>query len=295
MTDRQTDRQANKLSRFLMKNHYVLRNSEKICLSDLERVNLNAWITPNSDVQNIGDYLSIEVVKYVCAQHGIDFNKTVSEPKHLYAIGSVLLGYQDATIWGAGFGFDSMKVWLRKVDGFIHRHRHHLDVRAVRGPETRRILTEMGYECPPIYGNPAILTPKIYEGKSEPPSRYIVIPHYSKIEKYQTFDNAICTFSRDWKRIVDRIVNTELVISSSLHGIILAEAYGIPAVMLNDTPSDDITKHKDWYYATGRTSFQIADSVGDALKMQNTLLPAAKVKEMQERLLNTFPYDLWND
>ena len=295
MTDRQTDKRASKINRFFMKNRYVLRNCDRICLSDPEKVNLNAWVTPNNSVNNIGDYLSVEVVKYICTTQGINFDKKVNGPKHLYAIGSILLGYQDATIWGSGFGTDSIKRWLRKMDGYIHRCRHHLDIRAVRGPCTRKILKEMGYECPHIFGDPAVFTPLFYKGKAEAPSRYVIIPHYSKIESYRGRDNVICTFSSDWKRIIDKIINTELVISSSLHGIILAESYGIPAVMLMDTPSPDITKYKDWYYATGRGRFTCAESVSEGLKAQVRPLPLTIIKEMQEQLLSVFPFDLWNE
>lgn len=53
--------------------------------------------------QNIGAWLSLVIVENLVAQHGIDIYKEVSQTKHLYAIGSLLLGWQDATIWGSGF------------------------------------------------------------------------------------------------------------------------------------------------------------------------------------------------
>lgn len=55
----------------------------------------------------------------------------------------------------------------------------------------------MGYECPEIYGDPAVLTPQIYEGTVKHRSRYIVIPHYSKMNKYSKTENIVCTFSRN--------------------------------------------------------------------------------------------------
>lgn len=241
-------------------------------------------------------YLSVVVVEYMCEHYGINRNKRVGWTKHLYAIGSILLGYQDATIWGSGFGYNVSDNIFRKFDAFIHRNYHQLDIRAVRGPETRRILLQMGLECPEVYGDPAVLMPLIY--KKECPikkERYVVVPHYSKLQHYKGEEHVVGTFVTDYRKFIDRIVNAELVISASLHGIILAEAYGIPAIMLNDTPSEDITKYKDWYFSTGRKKFPIADCVDDALHMKVQTLPLSVIQGMQERLIASFPFDLWKE
>lgn len=49
-----SDRKANKWNRFLMKNQVCLRNSEYIVLSEPNKVNLNAWIVPHGDNNNVG-------------------------------------------------------------------------------------------------------------------------------------------------------------------------------------------------------------------------------------------------
>lgn len=184
---------------------------------------------------------------------------------------------------------------LRKVNSFVHRHYHQLDIRAVRGPETRRILIQMGYKCPQIYGNPAVLMPLIYKKDAIIQKEYIIIPHYSKLRNYKGVNNVVGTFTTDYRKFIDEITSARLVISASLHGIILAEAYGIPAIMLRDTPSDDITKYKDWYYSTGRTEFLIADSVEEAINIEIQPLSLDVIREMQERLIASFPADLWED
>ncbi len=55
-------------------------------------------------------------------------------------------------------------------------------MRAVRGPLTRQFLMDMGIDCPKIYGDPALLLPKLFPEfkKSENPTKeYIIIPHHS--------------------------------------------------------------------------------------------------------------------
>lgn len=92
----------------LYKNKLVKRDVESgYMFAEKNKVNLNAWINPEKisggGVQNVGDWLSLVIVENVATQYGIDIYKEVSQTKHLYAIGSILLGWQDATIWGSGF------------------------------------------------------------------------------------------------------------------------------------------------------------------------------------------------
>lgn len=259
------------------------------------RVNLNAWIVPNATHNNIGDYLSLIVLENVCSLKGIDFLQKVRSTKHLYAIGSILPGYQDATVWGSGFGYDKPVRWYSPFYNFLHRHYHRLDIRAVRGPESRRILMQMGIPCPEVYGDPAVLMPLFYQPANiRKKVDYIVIPHYSKLSNYKGESNILGTFTRDHLKFIDSLLEAKLVISSSLHGLILAEAYGIPAVMLCDTPSTDITKYKDWYYSTGRNSFPVANSVAEALALGGTPLDYRIIEQMQSALLDVFPIDLWD-
>lgn len=290
-----TDKHNTTLNRLLQGNRAVLRNEPTIVLAEKNRVNLNAWITLESTHDNIGDFLSLVVVEHCCAQHKVGLSLPVKQTKHLYAIGSILPGYQDAVVWGSGFGYDKPQKWYSPIYNWLHRNAHKLDVRAVRGPETRRILTSMGIDCPDVYGDPAVLMPLFYQGSTERNQReYIVIPHYSKLSNYKGQPNILGTFTQDHLGFIDKMLEAKLVISASLHGIILAEAYGIPAVMLRDTPSQDITKYKDWYYSTGRTTFPIASSIEEALSMGGTPLEYGVIKQMQEVLLKTFPIDLWD-
>ena len=63
------------------------------------------------------------------------------------------------------------------------------------------------------------------------------------------------------------ILDSELVISTSLHGLVLADAYGIPARMLRITENEPLFKYQDYYEGTGRSTFAFATSVEEALAM----------------------------
>ncbi len=243
-------------------------------------VNLH-WSATLEGNQNIGDYLSFFVVEHVKTMYGIA-NDQVNRTRHLYAIGSILdFGFQDATVWGSGL--------IREKHDYNWRKFRKLDIRSVRGPETRRVLLKNGYNCPEAYGDPAILTSLIYNPQNiEKTYEYKVIQHYSLPSASQNALSPIV--SGDWTKFVDKLLEAKLIISSSLHGIILAESYGIPAVMLK--PGDlDLFKYRDYYYSTGRYNFPIADSVEEALELQAAPLP--DISAMQKNILSYFPKDLW--
>lgn len=281
----------NRLQTMLRKNTVVLRDvDDRVVTAEKNKVNLNGWFLPGRDVQNIGDWLSKIVVDHVAARCGIDPEKKVSRTKHLYAIGSILLGFQDATIWGSGFLNDSTHSRSFAPYAFLHRHWHTTDVRAVRGPETRRILLKMGIECPEVYGDPAILMPLFYTPRQLPHIPYALIPHFVDVKKYAGDPCMLHTFNGDYRLFIDRVCSAGIVYSASLHGIILAESYGIPAILLN-AKGECPFKYRDYYHSTGRFEIPVARSLEEAMTM--TPLPVPDLTKMQEALLRAFPVDLW--
>lgn len=261
-------------------------------------VNLHYWKSNvyNKNVQfNLGDELSLIVVKYMLDIKGMDINQRTWTTKHLYAIGSIiLLGYQNATVWGSGIlHVDS------GMDRWLHRYpMRKLDIRAVRGPYTRDRLIKLGYKCPAIYGDPAILMPLIYHPMVTKKYKYALIPHYTKYEQYNVkYGNqkdliVISMITNDYKSVLDMICSAEIVISGSLHGIILSESYGVPTVFLRESDVKDDFKYADYYASTNRFEYRFARTVEEALMMQAEMLPT-NIEEMQKGLMDVFPYDIW--
>lgn len=277
----------------IMKNRFVKRDKYGFTPADKNKVNINAWVELNRDSQNIGDWLSIIVVNEMAKFYNIDVDKTVSKTKHLYAVGSQLLGYQDATVWGGGFLNDPRKARTFGVYSFLHKHYHRTDVRAVRGPISKSIFDSIGIPCPEVYGDPAILMPRFYKPKVSDVKSYTIVPHYNEWKKYQSEENMLFTFTNDYKKFIDTLCSSEKVISSSLHGIILAESYGIPAVMIQNETNSNILKYRDYYQSTGRNEFKIAKTIEEALDFNQPLPDKNRFKEMQDKLIEAFPVDLW--
>ena len=97
--------------------------------------NLNFCNYPET---NIGDMLSPVIVDWMLKRKHVG---GICNGKHLYAVGSILgLGYADAVIWGSGILSENDYINL----SYGNKLNRKLDVRAVRGPWTRKLLIKMG-------------------------------------------------------------------------------------------------------------------------------------------------------
>lgn len=141
---------------------------------------------------------------------------------------------KNTEIWGAGI-IDEVKSLRIKP----------LRVYAVRGPLTRKKLLEQGVKCPEVYGDPALLISRYYKPNIKKKYSIGFIPHRSNLETIQDFtvdgtplsrrnDILVIDLSKydKWTDIVDQICSCENILSASLHGLIMAEAYKIPNVWI---------------------------------------------------------------
>ncbi|WP_347331861.1 polysaccharide pyruvyl transferase family protein [Marinimicrobium locisalis] len=130
-----------------------------------------------------------------------------------------------------------------------------LDVRAVRGPLTKRRLELNGVPCPSVFGDPAWLLPRLYRPETSlAPARIGLVLHFSdraRVQgRYTMPEGVLCIDIQDpVERVIDQICCCDLIVSSSLHGIIVAHAYGKPAVWseLRPLPSGDRSKFLDYF------------------------------------------------
>lgn len=207
--------------------------------------------------------------------------------KKLLAIGSLLFFANDGDVlWGTGTNG-------KKPDKKDYKFTH-LDVRAIRGPLTRAFLMNtFQIDCPEIYGDPGLLFPFLFpefKKKENPAYDYIIIPHYSEEDQFlkDEWKNVVYT-TEPWDQVVEKILDSRFVISSSLHGIIIAEAYGIPARLLKISHEEPMFKYQDYYLGTNRPRFQYATTVDEALEMGGE--PPFECD--LQKLYDAFPFDYW--
>lgn len=247
---------------------------------------------------NLGDELGKVVIDWMLEKRAdLSRDMWVKKKKFLLTIGSGVFyyGYQDVTFWGTGVLCDiHNQPWYRK---FLNsKYYRKLDFRAVRGPLTRDVVQKLGHKCPEIYGDPGILMPLIYKPDVTKEHDYAIIPQYvteEEIREQHPDDFIISMNTNDYKKVISDIISCKKVVSSSLHGVILAEAYGVPAVWYRGLMEEIDFKYLDYYASTGRYNIQPATSVEEALATEP--LPLPDLTKLYKGLLNSFPYDLWTD
>jgi len=255
------------------------------------------WSPPQKTYLNFGDEIAPMLVRRLLERSGKG-DIAVVEPENgrakLLAVGSVLHKAEHGdVIWGSGV---NGKNWPRNIERDIS-----LDIRLVRGPLTRTALARAGFDCPEIYGDPGLLFPMLFENEIKEctpeqqvgDARIVYIPNLNddrfidqsryKGLKYVRYVSP----SRSPHEVAGLIANAELVVSSSLHGLVFADYYGVPAIPLASM-FEPLYKYIDYFEATGRPSVRLASSLEEALDGRE-LSPA---EFSCQAIMAAFPLDL---
>jgi pyruvyltransferase len=216
------------------RSHFRIAND--VVLED-NKIPLTWWtVTPN-----FGDLLSPYLVEKLTSKAVVEVkNKTGSKrirtisfrkkPVSYLGIGSIISRANASSIvWGSGAFGTETKTNLSKKAKYL----------AVRGPLTRNLLRINGINCPEVYGDPALLIPGVFNPPVQKKYKIGVILRWSETDWHDVDADSdvrkINLGTSDIEGTLTEILSCERIISSSLHGIILADAYGIPSAWLSST------------------------------------------------------------
>ena len=200
---------------------------------------------------NFGDKLNHWMIEKITACPPIyDYAK---DHDHFVCCGSILAHTnKQSQVWGAGFG--AFTDTLPEGAPVVH---------AVRGPLTANMLEVWGGTCPNVYGDPALLLPQWHEKQEE--TRVVgVVPHYADMAvARELLDGPLAKRGVDYQlidmlapieEVIDAISRCCFIYSSALHGLIVADAYGIPSrwVQFTDRLYGDGLKFADHFASIGR-------------------------------------------
>lgn len=247
---------------------------------------------------NWGDDINYWFIREIAKAHLINYDWSLRTQKqhrpYVMGIGSILTLFpvDNSIIWGTGIISEKALIKGRP-----------LEVRAVRGPLTRQRLLAQGIDCPEIYGDPALLLPLYYKPQAKKKYSLGIIPHYVDQQNpflenlYGKTDILIIDIKRygHWLDFIDQICQCEAIVSSSLHGLIISEAYGIPNLWMKLQGSDltDDFKYHDFFLSIerDRKAFGIDHQVTkDELLMALQEWQQGKIH--LKSLLDTCPFEI---
>lgn len=201
-----------------------------------------------SDVPNVGDLLSPYIVSRVSDRSV--YKTRTGAIANLCAIGSVIgAAGPKSHVWGSG-SLEGKPVSDRIDPSRIH---------ALRGKKTLA-LARQKFDLPddiPL-GDPALLTPRYFKPQPTKTHRYGIIPH---LFDRDLVDTLLCQADGRAKLLdvrqnpepfITDLLSCEIILSSSLHGLILADAYAIPNVwaVFSDRLHGGTFKFEDYYSTT---------------------------------------------
>jgi len=251
------------------------------------------------DRENYGDLLSRYLVEKISGQkvewvHPKKQSWFKWNKKNYLAIGSIIHhATKDSIVWGSGIIDREQKVTKA-------------DFRAVRGPRTRDFLINLGYECPEIYGDPALLLPEFYNPPVKKKYRLAVIPHYHDFNlAKEIFGNTpdilvIDLMTMDVEDVTRQILSCAKSISSSLHGLIVSHAYNIPCVWVEFSKKlfGDGVKFTDYFESMAIEPYVPPFLTKDENIDPETLFikfpplsPPRKLGEVKEALMAVCPFN----
>lgn len=241
---------------------------------------------------NFGDSICKDIVAFVS---GGDVEWSYPKDADLFGVGSIMQfvrrhfvnnGESRATVWGSGV--------MKPMDqDFVS----HTDFAAVRGPITREFL---GLNVD-VYGDPGLLMPFVLQEKIQQTGKIGIVPHFQQLPRVakllEKFGDDVVLISPQQDNhldVVRQIASCSTVFSSSLHGLVIADAYGIPNVWLNPMGIHPHAQLKFYDYAAGvmrpMPKPVAAEDIPTIIK--NGVPPITygdSVKETQRAIFEAFP------
>ena len=249
--------------------------------------------------ENFGDLLGKYLVEKISGKKVVWVHPKKWHLQDLFSpiyvtIGSILAHVNSKCIvWGSGVILKDAKIEKAK---FL----------AVRGPRTREVLMNLGYNVPEIYGDPAILLPKYYHPKTAKEYSLGIVPHYSDYqvikELYASEKDVLIIdlMTNEIEPTADLFLQCKRIISSSLHGLIISHSYNIPAVWaeFSDKLFGDGIKFQDYFESVGISSYIPVisemkftnDEIQDLFNTRPSLPEIGKIESLQKGLLSVCPF-----
>jgi len=194
---------------------------------------------------------------------------------------------QPIKVWGSGF--------IKPGPRYAHKN---LDFYAVRGPKSLSRIVQVRNVA---LGDPGLLCNRIFKASKKKTHKVGVVFHFTD-ENSPALDPI--RDSQEYllinplnkpDEVIRQITSCEFILSSSLHGLIMADAFNVPNywMPLSELLGGDY-KFEDYYQSTKRKLIkQTPDILGDKKAIDDArraYVGVANLKQIQENLIESFPY-----
>lgn len=261
------------------------------------------FVFTEPDGINFGDELTKEIITKLFKKRVIVSN-AIDRRFDILGVGSLIHFFNEVVdykifVWGSGL-----------IDNNVKRINQNFIFKACRGSNTRSKLSEKYKDIP--LGDPGLLCNLIYKNKVKETKKIGVIAHYrdeqsnylnSIIKKHPEIFTII-SVSQSPKQVADKIRGCRLILSSSLHGLIVSDSFGVPNIHLK--LSDNLKsphhlrggeyKFRDYYSGIGKKYANFDPRTKDLLNLQEyekliqDYEPIKDLVKIQDRLIRAFPY-----
>lgn len=162
-------------------------------------------------------------------------------------------------------------------------------------------LIKQGFSCPEVYGDRGLLVPKFYNPNVKKNFKLGIVVHYVdknnkiiKVLKNKYIEDILfIDIQGNWREVIDNINKCEIIASSSLHGIITADAYNIPSlwIKLSDKVPGGNFKFHDYMLSVGRKQLEpfLLNKEYKLIDIINSV-EDYKVNIDLEKLINSCPF-----
>ncbi|GEN24197.1 polysaccharide pyruvyl transferase family protein [Halomonas cupida] len=206
----------------------------------MREISATWWRSPEG-MKNLGDEITPILLR---DYFNVGFFKTSVMKADLLSTGSILSwaysrpkwpkNRQELYVIGSGF------MRPEPISDEKHANLDFLRLISVRGHLTRHMLGKYGEGL--SLGDPGLLSSLLYRKRPEKKFTAGVIPHHSNVDNpdfldlFSEFDNyKIIDFrTDDYTSVFEEMLSCDIIISQSLHGLIISDSFGIPNAWLDN-------------------------------------------------------------
>lgn len=188
-------------------------------------------------VSNFGDMLGPWLINRRYSIKPVNRWRSARIGPALASAGSIipLIDQSDTYIWGSGMLTELNDSHISRLGNL-----RNISVLASRGQlSAEQMASKLKWNVPDVFGDPALLTSRYFTPESlrmqDPGDQKIALVCHWEHQKYFTGpmkEFVVVNVKDGLENVIESIANSQVCISTSLHGIIIAQSYGVPWVWL---------------------------------------------------------------